>query len=142
MGRFPLERVASWFLRLALAASYLSSIADRIGIWGAPGSRGVTWGAWAPFVASVKALLFFMPPKDIPTLAVVATVTESLIAIGLLIGWKLKLFAWASALLAGNFFVTMWMAGGPKGPLDYSVLTVSAASLLLASRSNRFAGVT
>jgi putative oxidoreductase len=73
----------------------------------------------------------------VPLFAAAATGVEFLTALGLLIGWRLKLFAWASALLSGSFFVTMWIAGGPKGPLDFSVFTVSAASLLLASRSEQ-----
>ena len=31
---------ASWFARVALAAAFLSAVADRFGVWGGPGTEG------------------------------------------------------------------------------------------------------
>lgn len=33
-----------WFARIALAAAFLSAVADRFGLWGPPGATGVAWG--------------------------------------------------------------------------------------------------
>ena len=38
-------RVASWAVRVALAATFLSAVADRFGLWGPPGTPGVAWGS-------------------------------------------------------------------------------------------------
>ncbi|HBL44992.1 MAG TPA: DoxX family protein, partial [Planctomycetaceae bacterium] len=38
-----LTRLALWFVRLALAASFLSAVADRFGLWGAVGTGEVAW---------------------------------------------------------------------------------------------------
>ena len=138
MGRVndaALTNASGWFLRIALTASYLSAVADRFGFWGAPGSPGVAWGTWDAFVAYVAHLNAFAPPAVFPLLAVAATALEVVIPIGLLVGWRLRLFAFASGLLATLFFTTMVIANGFKGPLDYSVFTVAAASFYLAATS-------
>lgn len=43
--------LAAVFLRLALAAGFLSAVADRLGLWGPPGTPGVAWGGFGPFLA-------------------------------------------------------------------------------------------
>ena len=47
---------ARWFLRIALAAGFLSAVADRFGLWGPPGTPGVAWGNWSEFLDYVAAL--------------------------------------------------------------------------------------
>ena len=128
--------VAEWFLRIALAIGFLSAVADRLGIWGPPGATNVAWGSWEPFVEYVGILNWFAPASMHSVLAWIATIAEIVIAVGLLVGWKLRWFAYASSLLLLIFAVTMMMAHGIKTPLDYSVLTASAASLLLAIGRN------
>ena len=127
--------VAEWFLRIALSVGFLSAVADRFGIWGPPGATNVAWGSWESFVAYVGMLNWFAPTAMYGVLAWIATIAEIVIAVGLLIGWKLRWFAYASSLLLLIFAVTMMMAHGIKPPLDYSVLTASAASLLARAAS-------
>lgn len=124
---------AQWFLRIALAAGFLSAVADRFGVWGPPGAPGVAWGEWQPFIDYVAKLNWFAPAALIPALAWAATIAEVVIAAGLLIGWRLKWFAVLSGLLLLSFAVTMTAALGVKAPLDYSVFTAAAASFLLAA---------
>lgn len=126
---------AKWFLRIALAAGFLSAVADRFGIWGQPGSPNVAWGDWQPFVKYVAALNWFAPEPVIPLLAWAATLAEIVIAIGLLIGWKLRWFALAGGLLLMSFALTMTMALGIKAPLDFSVFGAAAGAFLLAAIS-------
>lgn len=121
------------FLRVALAASYLSAVADRFGLWGAAGTPGVSWGNFENFIQYTGTLNFFMPKILIPVTAWVATILEVLIAILLLAGIRIKETGYASALLLAAFFITMTIANGIKGPLDYSVFTACAASLVLAA---------
>lgn len=126
-------RAVSWFARLALAAGFLSAVADRFGWWGPPGSPGVVWGAWQPFLDYVALLNWFAPAALIPLLGWAATVAEVVLAVGLLVGWRLALVARLSGGLLLIFAVTMAVAFGPKPPLDYSVLAAAAAAFLLAA---------
>jgi|GEM_PF-223330 len=131
---------AQWFLRIALAAGFLSAVADRFGLWGAPGTSGVAWGDWPSFVAYVAELNWFAPSALIPALAWAATLAEIVIALGLLIGWRLRWFALASGLLLMSFALTMTLALDIKAPLDYSVFAAAAGSFLLAAAcANRHA---
>ena len=125
-------RTVQWFMRLALATSFLSAVADRCGFWGPPGALGVAWGAWPQFVAYVAQLNWFAPTPLIPVLALVATGLEVLLAIGLLVGWRLQWVALGSGCLLLSFAITMMMALGIKAPLDYSVFTAAASAFLLA----------
>lgn len=122
---------ASWVVRVALASAFLSAVADRLGFWGAPGTAGVAWGDVANYEAYVAQLNWFLPTTLISPVGWCATFAEVVIAIGLLIGWKLRWFALAAAILLAVFASTMCVAFGPKGPLDYSVLSASGAALLL-----------
>ena len=48
----PRERWSQYstvFLRCALGTAFLSAVADRFGVWGAPGQPGVAWGDFAHF---------------------------------------------------------------------------------------------
>jgi uncharacterized membrane protein YphA (DoxX/SURF4 family) len=124
---------AQWFLRLALAAGFLSAVADRFGLWGPAGAANVAWGAWQPFVDYVAKLNWFAPPASTPILAWAATVAEVVLGIGLLIGWQLRWFALAAGLLLLSFAITMTLALGVKAPLDFSVFAAAGGAFLLAA---------
>lgn len=126
-------QLAAILLRVALAVSYLSAVADRFGLWGPPGTPGVAWGAWPPFVDYTGLLNFFAPTATHAPLAWAATVAEVVIALGLLVGWRLRWFALASGVLLSLFALTMTLSMGIKAPLDYSVLTATAGSFLLTA---------
>ena len=124
---------AQWFLRVALAAGFLSAVADRFGLWGPAGAANVAWGAWQPFVDYVAKLNWFAPPASTHILAWAATVAEVVLGIGLLIGWQLRWFALAAGLLLLSFAITMTLALGVKAPLDFSVFTAAGGAFLLAA---------
>ena len=135
MNEARIMGAAQWFLRLALAAGFLSAVADRFGLWGPPGASNVAWGDWQRFVEYVAILNWFAPKPIIPTLAWAATLGEFLVALGLLIGWQLRWVALAGGLLLLSFAVTMTMALGIKAPLDFSVFGIAAGAFLLAAIS-------
>ena len=56
-------------LRLALAASFLSAVADRFGIWGKSGEPRVSWGDFAHFVAYTERLTSIVPQPLGPSIA-------------------------------------------------------------------------
>ena len=134
--------IAAWAVRLGLAASFLSAVADRLGLWGAPGSPGVAWGSVANYEDYTATLLYFLPAALIPIVGWIATGAETCIAIGLLIGWRLSCFALSAAVLLSTFAVSMTVALGPKPPLDYSVFSAAGAAFLLFAVTNKLNNVT
>ena len=125
--------LAARALRLALAASFLSAVADRFGLWGPAGAPGVAWGGFDSFLAYTGQLLWYLPARWILAAGWGATVLEVVLAVGLLAGVWVRAFALASGLLLTAFAVAMTIALGPEPPLSYSVWSAAAGAFLLAS---------
>jgi hypothetical protein len=125
-----LRWLAVWLLRVALAFSFLSAVADRFGLWGQFGS-GVAWGDFGRFTAYTARLLWFLPPSLVWPAAILATAAEVVVAGGLLVGWRLHWWAFAAAALLLSITLAMTGALGVKTPIDYSVWTAAAAAFLL-----------
>lgn len=121
------------FLRVALAAGFLSAVADRFGMWGPAGTSGVVWGSFDPFLAYTGQLLWYLPTGLVAVAGWAATVLEVVLAVGLLVGIRLRAVAFASGMLLVVFAVTMTTAFGPEPPLSYSVWAAAAGAFLLAS---------
>ncbi len=130
-----LQKTAALFLRLALAAGFLSAVADRFGLWGPPGAAEVAWGKFDAFLAYTGKLLWYLPGGLIPAAGWAATVFETVLAVGLLVGIRLQAFAFASGVLLLLFGASMTLALGPEPPLSYSVWSAAAGAFLLASLS-------
>jgi hypothetical protein len=122
--------LAAWLVRVALACSFLSAVADRFGLWGQFGS-GVAWGDFGRFTAYTAQLLWFLPPSLVRPAAILATAAEAVVAGGLVVGWRLRWWAFAAAALLLSFALAMSGALGVKAPIDYSVWTAAAAAFLL-----------
>jgi hypothetical protein len=122
----------AWFLRIALAASFFSAVADRFGFWGPAGAKNVAWGNWPTFVSYVATLNWFLPTAAIPALALIVTVLEVAIAVALLGGLWVRTSALVSGTLLTGFGLAMAVALGWKAPLDYSVFSAGAGALVLA----------
>lgn len=125
--------ITQLFLRITIALSFLSAVADRFGYWGKPGSTNVSWGNWQNFVAYSNTLNFYLPPQLGEIAAITATVLEIIFALLLLIGFKTKLTAIASGILLMIFALSMTISIGVKAPFDYSVWTGAAACFLLST---------
>src|SRR5690242_12205308 len=91
-----LRWLAMWLLRVALAISFLSAVADRFGLWGQFGS-GAAWGDFERFTAYTAQLLWFLPPSLMSPAAILATAAEAVLAGGLLVGWRLHWWAFSAA---------------------------------------------
>ena len=126
----------SLFLRLALGITFLSAVADRFGLWGAYGHPNVSWGNYARFVGYVAKLNWFLPAAMIPALSIVVTVTETLLGLFLIVGWKTRVTALLSGVLLTSFAVTMTVALGVKAPLNFSVFSAAGGALLLGACEN------
>ncbi len=133
LDRIRSTTVAAIFLRLALAAGFLSAVADRFGLWGPAGTPGVSWGGFAPFLDYTGKLLWFLPASLVPAAGWASTVLEVALAVGLLVGVWLRAVALATGVLLSVFAVTMTVALGAEAPLSYSVWSAAAGAFLLAS---------
>lgn len=125
--------VAKLILRFALAAAFLSAVADRFGFWGAPGEPNVAWGEFPAFVDYTAQVNSFLPASLAPILAWVGTALELLIALALIAGFRIRITAAAAGALLLMFALAMTLSFGVKSPLDYSVFTASAGAFLLAA---------
>jgi len=123
------QRFTQLFLRIAVATTFLSAVADRIGLWG----KYASWGNWENFLEYSNKLNFYAPELLKEPLAVTATVLEVIFAFLLLIGYKTKVTANLSGLLLIVFAVTMTFAFGIKSTFDYSVWIGAGACFLLAN---------
>ncbi|MDN5216059.1 DoxX family protein [Fulvivirgaceae bacterium BMA12] len=127
-----IKDLAGLYLRLMLGFTLLSAVADRFGLWGAPGAEGVAWGNWENFVTYTYQLNAFAGGAMAPVLATIVTGLEILFGTTLILGYKTRWTALGTAALILLFALAMTYALGIKAPLDYSVFVDSAAALLLA----------
>lgn len=124
---------AGLVLRVVLGITMLSAVADRFGLWGAPGSPGVAWGNWENFVAYTQTLNSFASKSVAGILGALATFFEILFGVFLIIGFKTRFVALGTSGLMLLFAIAMAISSTIKAPFDYSVLTSSAAALLLST---------
>lgn len=123
---------AALYMRLALGAGFLSAVADRFGLWGAPGEPGVAWGSFGEFLDYTATLTPYFPEGWVPAVGWLATVAEVALAVMLVAGWRTVWAARASGLLLLAFALSMTLGSGIKDPLGASVFAASAGSFLLA----------
>lgn len=124
--------IAQLFLRIALAVTMLSAVADRFGFW----ENNAVWGNWTAFEDYTRTLAFFLPNILSKIGAYFATFCEIVFSILLLIGFKTKIIAYATTFLLLSFGLAMAIALGVKAPLDYSVWISTTAAFLLAAQNN------
>lgn len=120
-------------LRIGLGAGFLSAVADRFGLWGAPGQPNIDWGNFSRFLEYTHTLNWYLPAAIIPLVGIVATGAEILLGLLLLIGWRTRAAAFLSGLLLLIFGVAMTLSLGIKAPLNYAVFTGVGGSFLLAT---------
>jgi len=123
---------AGLVLRVVLGITMLSAVADRFGLWGAPGEPGVAWGNWENFIAYTQTLNSFASKSVAGILGALATFFEVIFGITLIIGFKTRISALGTSALLLLFAIAMATSSTIKAPFDYSVLTSSAAALLLS----------
>lgn len=124
---------AGLVLRVVLGITMLSAVADRFGLWGAPGAPGVAWGNWENFIVYTQTLNSFASKSVAGILGALATIAEITFGLLLIIGFKTRLVALGTSGLMLLFAVSMAISISIKAPFDYSVLTSSAAALLLSA---------
>ena len=129
------NKIIKLFLRLAIAAGFLSAVADRFGFWPENVSA---WGNWDSFVQYTATINPWVPSNIIPALALIATSAEVIFALFLLIGFKIKIFANLSGILLLIFAISMTFSIGIKPVFDYSVFIAAAGAFALATMKVKF----
>ena len=127
------HRFLLWFTRLALSSAFLSSVADRFGLWGPPGSPNASWGDMAHFLVYTGKVNAFLPAIMIPPVGWAATIAETVFGLGLLTGRLTRWFGLGSGILLMIFALAMTVSTGLKSALAYSVFTAAAAAFWLSS---------
>jgi uncharacterized membrane protein YphA (DoxX/SURF4 family) len=122
------QKIARLYVRVALAAAFLSAVGSRFGMYG----KDVGWGNFANFTKYTAEVNSFMPVWMTPYIAWIATAAETFFALALLAGIWPRWIAVGTALLLTLFGIAMAISFGIKSPLDYSVFSASAAAFLLA----------
>jgi putative oxidoreductase len=125
--------------RAALGVSFLLSVSDRLGLYGNPGERGVSWGTFERFLGYAANVNAFAPASMIPFLGTAATGLELLFGVTLVLGLALRWAAFGSAGLLFLFGTAMAISFGIKSPFDYSVFAAMCCALFLGlAGSNRW----
>lgn len=128
-------KIIKSFLRLSIAAGFLSAVADRLGWWGPEKSA---WGNWEAFTSYTHSILPWFSLEVAGLFGLVATIAEVLFAICLLIGFKTQVVALCSGFLLLAFALAMTFSVGIKAPFDYSVYAASSAAFGLSLINERF----
>lgn len=127
------RRLVALYGRLALGVAFLSAVADRFGLWGAPGARNVAWGDFGHFLAYTAKVNPYLSPRLVPALGWLVTVCEVGLGVALIAGVKVRLAALLSGALLLAFATGMTIGTGIKTAFDASVFSASAAAFLLAA---------
>ena len=128
-----LRNATTCFARLALSTAFLSSVADRAGLWGPPGATGVSWGTFANFEGYTGDLLPFLPHALVPVAAWAATAAELSLGLALLAGFQTRWSALASGALLLTFAASLGLFVTPEKPFSGSVFSAAAAAFLIAA---------
>jgi thiosulfate dehydrogenase (quinone) large subunit len=127
--------VQTVFLRVALAAGFLSAVADRLGIWGPYGGTNVAWGDMTHFQSYAAKLNPWFPGAIMPVVAWSVTIAEVALGVLLLIGFQTRWAARLSGALLLAFALGMTVGTGIKTAFDASVFAASGGAFLLATAS-------
>jgi thiosulfate dehydrogenase (quinone) large subunit len=128
------HNVVPVFARLALAASFLTAVADRLGQYGPPGTPTVAWGDMQHFQAYAGQLNPWFPADVIPVLSWIVTAAETLLGLSLIAGIYIRRVAMLSGALLLAFAIGMTAGTGVRSALYASVFSASACALLLWRR--------
>ena len=125
-------KIPQLLLRCALGITFLTPVFDRLGILGQAGTGNIEWGNWENFINYTTTLMPIFDRPVVNIMGAIATVSELMIGISLIIGFKTKYAAIGACLITLTFIVFMTLSVGIQKPINYGVFTASAAGLLLS----------
>jgi uncharacterized membrane protein YphA (DoxX/SURF4 family) len=119
------------YARLALAASFLAAVTDRLGLWGAYGTTNVAWGDMQHFGEYAAKLNPWFPATVIPFISWLVTLAETGLSVALIVGFRPRFVALLAGSLLLAFAIGMTAGTGLKSALNASVFSASACAFLL-----------
>lgn len=118
-------------LRAVIGLEFALSVSDRFGLLGPPGPN-VSWGDFAHFVAYTRQVNSFLPASFGFSLATLATICESTLALALIFGVRLRHTASAAAVLLCLFGSAMMASGMIESQFFYAVFVLAAGAWVMA----------
>lgn len=125
--------LVGWAAAVLIGLDFGGAVADRFGALGPPGSGGVSWGGWGPFVNYTARLLPGADRGLVTVAAAAATVVEVTLAVLLLTGWRRRWVGKAAAGLLLVYLVSMVWALGSDAAAAYGLPVLIGGALLVSS---------
>lgn len=125
-------KIPQLLLRYALGITFLTPVSDRLGLLGKAGTGNIEWGNWENFINYTTTLMPFWDRPTVNVMGGIATASELVIGILLIIGFKTKYAALSASLLTLTFILFMIFSVGIQKPINFGVFTAATASLLLS----------
>lgn len=125
-------KIPQLLLRCALGITFLTPVLDRLGLLGQPGIGNIEWGNWENFINYTTTLMPIFNRPVVNVLGAIATISEFLAGIFLIIGLKTRYAALGAAMITLTFIIFMTLSLGIQKPINYGVFTASAAGFLLS----------
>jgi len=120
-------------LRVLVGLDFLGSVADRFGLLGPPRAAGVSWGDFSNFVTYTHQVNAFLPASVAPALAVLATIAEISLGLGLVLGLRVRLATVGASMLLLTYGTAMTISLGVASQFHYAVFLLSAGAWALAT---------
>jgi len=128
-------------LRIFIGIAFLGAVCDRFGIFGGPGTPGVSWGNFKNFIIYTGQVNSFLPMAVIPTLAVMESIIEGLLGLAMLLGAGLRVTVWASTALLFLLGAAMTISLGLSSTFPFAVFVLAAGAFLMANLDSSFLSV-
>jgi len=119
--------------RALVGLDFLGSVADRFGLLGPPRAAGVSWGDFSNFVTYTHQVNAFLPASVAPALAVLATIAEISLGLGLVLGLRVRLATVGASMLLLTYGTAMTISLGVASQFHYAVFLLSAGAWALAT---------
>src|SRR4051812_5151170 len=114
-------KIPQLLLRCALGITFLTPVLDRLGFLGQPGVGNIEWGNWENFINYTATLMPVFARPVVHVLGAIATISELLIGILLIMGLKTRYAALGAALITCTFVIFMTLSVGIQKPINYGV---------------------
>ena len=129
-------RKARWIaapLRIFIGLAFVGAVCDRLGLFGKPGTPGVSWGDFKNFVAYTAQVNSFLPAAVIRGLAVIESFIEGGLGAAMILGVGVRKVSAASATLLCCFGLAMTISLGFDSQFPFAVFVLTAGAAVLAT---------
>ena len=126
-------RLIPALLRIFIGIAFVSAICDRLGLFGGPGTPGVSWGNFENFVSYTAQVNSFLPGRIIPALAVIESFIEGGLGFAMLLGLAVRPVSIASTALLSALGVAMTVSLGVSSQFSFAVFVLAAGAFVIVN---------